>query len=127
MSSAQDDAAKHDFVCATDGRVYVRGRPKWGRRWFEGLAISTQELARLGHWPVLAWAITGEIALGSDGRVYVSWNMLPRTEQGRDVFLGYELTPEDEFHPTVRRMAVEVWCSTHHLIEGWAEERSPTG
>ncbi len=119
MSSSLGDALRRDFVCAMDGRVYVRGRPKRGRRWFMGLAISRRELARLEHWRVLAWAITGEIALGSDGRVYVFWSMLPVSDEGRDAFLGYELTHEDEFHQTVRRMASEVQWSTCRLIKRW--------
>lgn len=120
----QRRAAALDFVFATDARVYMRGRPKRGRRWFTGVALTQRELARLGYRPILAWAIRGNLAFGSDGRVYVWWSAIASTHEGRDLFEGYELTHEDERHPTIRTMALEVELNTKRLVERWTREKA---
>jgi hypothetical protein len=91
-----DSGVVTEIVVGSDGTIYltVRGRePRKfaGRRMFVGYALHRREVAELGARRLLAWAAIGQLAVGSDGRVYVGEDELAGT-RGRKVFRGFAVT-----------------------------------
>ncbi|MRG91655.1 hypothetical protein [Polyangium spumosum] len=83
------------FVHCSDGRIYLPHVPgKRERRFFHGVELHWEELARLSSPTILRLLVWGLLAFGHDGIIYI-WETEVHGTEGRRYFLGYEATPEE--------------------------------
>ncbi|MDI1428126.1 hypothetical protein [Polyangium sorediatum] len=89
-------------MLASDGGLFIalpeeKPASYVGREIFVGYALRPRELAARGRAALLLWGTEVLLGIGSDGRIYVTEEVMPG-KGGRKVFRGFRATDEERAH-----------------------------